>query len=203
LEPVHGLDSQPSELLAAVAQHPQRFELTVGAQHAEGVGADRDDGDGVGVAGIGLAVVAGIEEPDPGGQFGWDVHDVLAGLEESLGQWGADAVASLDRPDPVGPGLRVRSHRGVAGLVGAEPTGAQEFLVTVDDLDRGRQFVGIDPDDHLRHNTSPASPRTDQDGEVGSAATSCAVPFRATPRHGARRTADRKRATPLDRWAAA
>ncbi len=35
--------------------------------------------------------------------------------------------------------------------------------------------------------------RTDQDGEVGSAATSWAVPFRATPRHGARRTGDPKR----------
>ena len=34
------------------------------------------------------------------------------------------------------------------------------------------------------------------DGEVGSAAMSWAVPFRATPRHGARRIADRKRATP-------
>jgi hypothetical protein len=38
---------------------------------------------------------------------------------------------------------------------------------------------------------------------VGSAATSWADPFRATPRHGARRTADRKRATPISRWAAA
>src|SRR4051794_20651712 len=34
------------------------------------------------------------------------------------------------------------------------------------------------------------------DGEVGSATTSWADPFRATPRHGVRRAADRKRATP-------
>ena len=71
--------------------------------------------------------------------------------------------------------------------------------MSVDDLDRGRQLVGIDPDDHLRHSASPASPRTDRDGEVGSATTSWAVPFRATPRHGARRIADRKRATPRQR----
>src|SRR6476646_9024881 len=40
------------------------------------------------------------------------------------------------------------------------------------------------------------APRADKDGEVGSATTSWADPFRATPRHGARRAADRKRATP-------
>jgi len=34
-----------------------------------------------GVAGIGLAVVAGIEESDPGGESRWDVDDVLDGRE--------------------------------------------------------------------------------------------------------------------------
>ena len=33
---------------------------------------------------VGLAVVAGVEEPHPGGELGWDVEDVLAGLRESL-----------------------------------------------------------------------------------------------------------------------
>ena len=119
LEPVHGLDPEPGELLAAIAQHPQRFELTIGTQHPQGLGADRDDRDGVGVAGIGLAVVAGVEEPDPGGELGRHVHDMLAGLEQTLRQRAAGAVGSLDRPDPVGPGLHVGPHRGVAGLVGA------------------------------------------------------------------------------------
>jgi hypothetical protein len=34
---------------------------------------------------VGLAVVAGIEQPDPGRQFGRDVNDVLAGLDQPLG----------------------------------------------------------------------------------------------------------------------
>ena len=60
-------------------------------------------------------------------------------------------LAALDRPDPVRPGLRVLPHRGVAGPVGGEPTRPEQLLVLVDDLDRGRQLVGIDPDDDLLH----------------------------------------------------
>ena len=51
---------------------------------------------------------------------------MLAGPEQTLGQWSAGAVASLDRPDPLGPGLRVGPYRGVAGLVGAEPAAAEQ-----------------------------------------------------------------------------
>ncbi len=43
------------------------------------------------------------------------------------------------------------SHRGVAGPVGGEPTRAEQLLVVVNDLDGRRQFVGIDADDHARH----------------------------------------------------
>jgi hypothetical protein len=62
-----------------------------------------------------------------------------------------DAVGSLDGPDPIGPGLRVGPHRLVAGLVSGEPARTQHPLVAVDNLDRGRQLVGIDPDDDLLH----------------------------------------------------
>ena len=42
--------------LAAVAHHAECFELSVSTQHPQPRGADCDDRDGVGVAGIGLAV---------------------------------------------------------------------------------------------------------------------------------------------------
>ena len=151
LEPVHGLDPQPGELLTAVAQHPQRFELPVGAQDTQRLGTDRDDRYGVRIPGIGLAVVAGVEEPDPGSQLGRHVHHLLARLEEPLCQGSTGAVAALERPDPLRPSLCIVPHRGVAGLVGAEPAGTEQRLVPVDDLDGGRELVGIDPDDHLRH----------------------------------------------------
>ncbi len=69
----------------------------------------------------------------------------------AAGPGGGRRRCFLDRPDAVGPVLRVGPHRGVAGLVGTEPARAKQPLVAVDDLDRGRQLVGIDPDDHLRH----------------------------------------------------
>ena len=91
-----------------------------------------DDRDRVGVTGIGRAVVTGVEEPDPGRELGWDVHDLSAGLEEPLGQGPASTVAAPDRPDPVRSSLHVHPHRGVASLVGAEPTRPKELLVSVD-----------------------------------------------------------------------
>ena len=74
---------------------------------------------------------------------------MFAVLEESLGERTSRTVAAFDCPDPVRPGLRVRAHRGVAGAVGGEPARPEHLLVLVDDLDRGRQLVGIDPDDHV------------------------------------------------------
>jgi hypothetical protein len=47
--------------------------------------------------------------------------------------------------------------------------------VVVDDLDRRRQLMGIDPDDNVLHVLLPPVVVT-MDGEVGSATTSRAVP---------------------------
>jgi hypothetical protein len=58
--------------------------------------------------------------------------------------------------------------------------------VDVDDLDRHRQLVGIDPDEHL-HAHWPFLAGSTGDREAGIATTSWAVPSGATPRHGARR----------------
>jgi hypothetical protein len=114
---------------------------------------------------------------------------------EPLSQWPAGTVAALDRPHPVRPDCDVPPHRGVAGLVSGEPTRAEQLLVVVNDLDGRRQFVGINPDGHARHDAFLALDCR-SNGEVGSATASRAVPSLATPRHGARRAADRKRATP-------
>ena len=63
------------------------------------------------------------------------VQNPLTSFEEPLRERASGPVAALDRPRPVGPGLRVLQHRGVAGLVGGEPTRAQQLLLVVDDLD--------------------------------------------------------------------
>ena len=56
------------------------------------------------IVGVGLAVVAGVEQPDPGGELGGDVNDSFAVFEESLRERPAGPVAALDCPDPLGPG---------------------------------------------------------------------------------------------------
>ncbi len=112
LEPVNCLDPAAGQGLAAVGQHPQRLELPIDFQDSQPLGADRDDGDRVRVEGVGLAVVAGVEESNPGGESRRDVDDLLAGLEEALGQGAPGAVGALDRPDPFGPGLRTPDIEG-------------------------------------------------------------------------------------------
>lgn len=92
--------------------------------------------------------MAGVEEPHACGELGWHVDDLLAGGDESLGQWTTGAVGSLDGPESVGPLLHVPLHRGVPGVGGLKPSAAEEPFEGVDDLDRHRHLVGVDPDDH-------------------------------------------------------
>ena len=61
-----------------------------------------------------------------------------------------------------------------AALVAAEGELGPLFAL-VDDLDRGRQLVGIHPDDDVLHVLLPPV-RSVVDGEVGIATTSRAVP---------------------------
>jgi len=151
LESVDGLDPAPGEGFASVGEHPQGFELPVESQHTQGLGADRDRGHCMSVVGVCLAVVAGVEQPDTGSELGWDVDDPLAVFEESLRKRPAGSVASLNSPDPLRPGPDVLAHRSVADAVGGEPSRTQQLFLLVDDLDGGRQLVGIDPDDDLLH----------------------------------------------------
>ena len=108
LEPVDGLNTPPGQGLAAVGAHPQRLELPIDLQDPPGCGAHRDDRDRVRIKCVGLAVVAGVEEPDPGSELGWYVDDALAGLEQPLGQGSTSALA----PSPA----QVRSGHVFANL---------------------------------------------------------------------------------------
>ena len=126
--------------------------------------------------GVGLAVVPGVEQPHPRGQLGRDVHDDLAGLEQPLRQRTARTVGALDRPHRAGHALTYVSIAAYPARSVANRPVAELAFVVVDDLDRGRQLVGIDPDDDLLHAAAPACTRTYVDGEVGSATTSRAVP---------------------------
>ena len=80
----------------------------------------------------------------------------LAGTSTTCSPSSSSRCAS-GRPAPLlpstaqtrsGQAVDVLAHGRVAGPVGGEPPRAEQLLVLVDDLDRGRQLVGIDPDDH-------------------------------------------------------
>jgi hypothetical protein len=176
VEPVDRLDPGPGEFLTAVGQHPQRLELPVVGQHPKPVGTDRDHCDRVRVVGIGLPVVAGVKQPGPCRELGRHIDDMFTVGQQPLRQRPARAVAALDRPHPVRPWRYGLAHRGVPSLVGPEPASRQHGLVIVDDLDRRRQLVGIDPDEHLRHATTRLV-RTSRDREAGIAVKSWAVPL--------------------------
>ena len=133
LESVHGLHPTVGQFVAAVGQHSQGLELPIGSELAQAGSAQRDHRDGVRVERVGLAVVAGVEEPDPSGQLRRDVNNPLAGtsttrspvatsrlagLDESLGQRAARAVGSLHGPDA----LRPRLHVAAGGATSASPS---------------------------------------------------------------------------------
>ena len=84
-------------------------------------GRQRDHRHRVRVDRVGLAAVAGGEDPHLRGQLRRHVDDDLTVVHEPVRDVPADAVAALDRPDPVRVPAARGEHLGVAGLVGAEP----------------------------------------------------------------------------------
>ena len=102
-------------------------------------------------------------------------------------------------PRPPRPGRRILAaggeHLGVAGLVGAEPAHGQHPAAFVDDLDRGRTLVRVHPDDH-RHRCLLLLNRMRVSKE-GTATSSRANPFRASPRAVPGEAACHERATPM------
>ena len=90
---------------AAVDQDPQHRELLVVDHRTQPGHPGADQRDRVGVGGVGLAALAGREDPGPRRQLRRDVDDLLAIGQQPQRDVAADAAAALDRPDPVRPPL--------------------------------------------------------------------------------------------------
>ena len=73
-------------------QHPQHRQLRIGAQLTQSLVAQRDHHDGVRVGGVGLAALAGIEDPGPGGELGRHIQHLFPVGQEPLGERAADPV---------------------------------------------------------------------------------------------------------------
>jgi hypothetical protein len=128
--------------------NPQYDELIIVDQRAQPGHPGTDQRDRVGVGGVGLAALSGGEYPRPGRQLRWNVDHLLAVGEQPGGDVSADALAALDRPDPIWPLLGVLDRRRMAGPVGAEAAAAEDRLVAGHHLDGGRAFMRVHADDH-------------------------------------------------------
>jgi hypothetical protein len=100
------------------------------------------------IGGIGLASLTCREDPRPGGELRRNVDDVLTGGQEPHRDVVPDAVAALDRPDPVAEPADVTRHRGKPIDIGREPTATQDGLVGGHHFDRDRPLVQIHSDHH-------------------------------------------------------
>jgi len=80
------------------------------------VGAHRGDRDRVGVVGVGLAAVSGVEHPARGGgRLRRNVAQVLAVGQQPLSQRPPRAVVAFDRPGPLSPGCELLERSFVIG----------------------------------------------------------------------------------------
>jgi len=164
MQPVDGLGSGPAQLVAPVGEHAHHHQVLVHLHPDQTGAAQRDHGHRVRVDRVGLAAVAGGEHPHLRGQFRRHIHHDLPVVHQPVREVFADAVAALDRPDPVGILPPAGEHLGVAGPVRAEPAHGQYPGAFVDDLDRGRTLVWVHPDDHAHPAPPFAEPMSCQQG---------------------------------------
>lgn len=95
-------------------------------------GARRAHRDRVCIECVGLAVVAGVDQPIPGWQLGRHVEHLLTGRDQPLRQRTDGAVGALDCPRVLRLGLHVGPHRRVASLVGAKGVDGEVRLAATD-----------------------------------------------------------------------
>ncbi len=105
-----------AESVAAVGEHPERDQLGIELYTAEIRCVQCGEGDRVRVDGVGFAAVAGGVDPYLRGEFRGDVEDGFTVVDQSVREVAADAVAALDRPDPIVESLSSTEHFRITGV---------------------------------------------------------------------------------------
>jgi hypothetical protein len=90
------------------------------------------------VGGAGLAALAGVEHPGPGGQFGGDVQHPHSAGQQPLRQRPPDPVGAFHRPHPLRQLPGISQQLLVAARISAEPALGPQNLPAVPGLDRHR-----------------------------------------------------------------
>jgi hypothetical protein len=104
-----------------------------------------------------LVRIAGLQQPDPGGQLGLGVQDPLPGCDELLGEQMAQAGGAFHRPGPLRPRRRPADQLQSLNSRSADPQPAPRLLRRIDDHRRMRALVRVHPDNHGRHQHAPKS----------------------------------------------
>ena len=122
--------------------------LVIGHHRTQPGHPGADQGDGVGVGGVGLAALTGREDPYLG-------PTASAGRRRPPRRRRA-AGCAMCRPIPLQPSIAhtrsgrsrptSRAHRGEPGRVGGEPAATEDRLVGGHHLDRDRPLVRVHPD---------------------------------------------------------
>ena len=103
------------------------------------------------VGGVSLTSLPGVKHPRPGGQLGGHVEYPLPIGQQPLRDRAPYPVRPLHCPDPGRPLAGSLPQLTVARGIRAEPARGPQNLLAVPGLDRDRQLVRVNPDDHLIH----------------------------------------------------
>ena len=127
MQPVEHLGPVPAQAVTAIDEQLQCDCGVVDGHLPQSGSPQGGHGDAVRVGRVGLTGLGGVEQPGSRGHFRRHVEHGLAVGDQALGDVPADAVAALDRPDPLLVLPTGLEHRLVAVAVSAEPALRKTF----------------------------------------------------------------------------
>jgi hypothetical protein len=86
VEPARDLIAVPGQVTVALGPDLQHRGVVISGHLPTGPGPQRRDRHRQGIVRVVLVRVPGLQQPDPRGQLGLDVKDLLAGRHQLLGQ---------------------------------------------------------------------------------------------------------------------
>jgi hypothetical protein len=168
----------------------QDRRVVIGDHLTAAPGTQRRDRDRQGVVRVVLVRIAGLQQPDPGGQLGLHVQDPLPGGGELLGEQVTQAAGAFHRPGPLRPRRRPGDQLLSLSSRSADPQLTQRLFRQIDDHRRMRALVRVYPDHHCRHKHAPKSSSPGMDNVAGMPNYGSAIARTSSgPRHGETRQA--------------
>jgi hypothetical protein len=195
VQPVDRLGAGSAQFVEAVSEHAHHDQVIVYLDLDQAGAAQRDHGHRVGVDRVGFAAVARGEDPHLGGQLRRHIDHRLAVVHQAVREVLADSIAALNRPQAAAELPARGEHLRIVDLVRAEPATRQHRGPLVHHLDGGRSLMRVHAD--ITPTCFICLLHPVMSGKEGTATSSWANPFRASPRTVPGETAGQMRATPM------